>query len=135
MFRHGFTGAPIAAPSRFLVVTEDGNLRCWAETGLRQAERMRSFTLAVNGESGSVYKGLAITPFSSGNRLHAANFGLRWIDTFDGAYQSILNGAFALPADVPEDFAPFNRRAMEGGTPRRGARDSRPLDGRRKVIE
>ncbi len=27
------------------------------------------------------------------------------------------------------------RRAMEGGTPRRGARDSRPLDGRRKVIE
>ena len=29
----------------------------------------------------------------------------------------------------------FERRAMEGGTPRRGARDSRPLDGRRKVIE
>ena len=29
----------------------------------------------------------------------------------------------------------INRRAMEGGTPRRGARDSRPLDGRRKVIE
>ena len=27
------------------------------------------------------------------------------------------------------------RRAMEGGTPRRGARDSRPLDGRRRVIE
>jgi len=43
-----FTGAPIAAPSRFLVVTEDGNLQCWAETGSRLAQRMRSFTLAVN---------------------------------------------------------------------------------------
>jgi hypothetical protein len=78
---------PIAAPSRFLVVTEDGNLQCWAETGSRQAERMRSFTLAVNGEAGSVYKGLAITPFRSGNRLYGANFGLRRIDVFDGAYQ------------------------------------------------
>jgi len=29
----------------------------------------------------------------------------------------------------------FERRAMEGRRPRRGARDSRPLDGRRRVIE
>ncbi|MGQ0443819.1 MAG: TIGR03118 family protein, partial [Beijerinckiaceae bacterium] len=108
-----FTGIRIAAPSRFLVVTEDGNLQCWAETGSSQAERMRSFTLAVNGESGSVYKGLAITPFSSGNRLYAANFGLRRIDSFDGAYQPILNGAFARPADVPEAFAPFNIQFLE----------------------
>ena len=108
-----FTGIHIAAPSRFLVVTEDGNLQCWAETGSPRAERMRSFTLAVNGESGSVYKGLAITPFSSGNRLYAANFGLRRIDSFDGAYQPILNGAFERPADVPEDFAPFNIQFLE----------------------
>jgi len=108
-----FTGAPIAAPSRFLVVTEDGNLQCWAETGSSLAQRMRSFTLAVNGEADSVYKGLAITPFSSGNRLYAANFGLRRIDSFDGAYQPILNGAFDLPADVPEDFAPFNIQFLE----------------------
>jgi uncharacterized protein (TIGR03118 family) len=118
-----FTGAPIAAPSRFLVVTEDGNLQCWAETGSRQAERMRSFTLAVNGESGSVYKGLAVTPFRYGNRLYAANFGLRRIDTLDGAYQPILNGAFARPAHVPEDFAPFNIQFLEygiDGVPRQG---------------
>ncbi|MGH2671201.1 MAG: TIGR03118 family protein, partial [bacterium] len=118
-----FTGAPIAAPSRFLVVTEDGNLQCWAETGSSQPERMRSFTIAVNGESGSVYKGLAVTPFSSGNRLYAANFGLRRIDTFDGAYQPILNGAFERSADVPEDFAPFNIQFLEyeiGGIARQG---------------
>ncbi|MDQ3774085.1 MAG: TIGR03118 family protein [Pseudomonadota bacterium] len=118
-----FTGAPIAAPSRFLVVTEDGNLQCWAETGSSQAQRMRSFTIAVNGEDGSVYKGLAITPFSSGNRLYAANFGLRRIDSFDGAYQPILNGAFPRPADVPEDFAPFNIQFLEYGideAPRQG---------------
>jgi len=30
---------------------------------------------------------------------------------------------------------PISRRAMEGRRPRRGARDSRPLDGRRRVIE
>ncbi|MDQ3773455.1 MAG: hypothetical protein M3461_03290 [Pseudomonadota bacterium] len=57
------------------------------------------YDLIVNGEAGSVYKGLAITPFSSGNRLYAANFGLRRIDAFDGAYQPILNGASARPAD------------------------------------
>ncbi len=108
-----FTGAPIAAPSRFLVVTEDGNLQCWAETGSSQPERMRSFTLAVNGDSGSVYKGLAITPFPFGNRLYAANFGLRRIDAFNGAYQPILNGAFVRPGDVPEDFAPFNIQFLE----------------------
>jgi len=94
-------------------VTEDGNLQCWAETRSRLAQRMRSFTLAVNGESGSVYKGLAITPFRSGNRLYAANFGLRRIDALDGAYQPILNGAFARPTDVPEDFAPFNIQFLE----------------------
>ncbi len=108
-----FTGAPIAAPSRFLVVTEDGNLQCWAETGSSQAERMRSFTLAVTGEDGSVYKGLAITPFALGNRLYAANFGRRRIDSFDGVYRPILDGAFARPADVPEDFAPFNIQFLE----------------------
>jgi len=94
-------------------VTEDGNLQCWAETGSSQAERMRSFILAVNGESGSVYKGLAITLLTAGNRLYAANFGLRRIDAFDGAYQPILNGAFAGPADVPEDSAPFNVQFLE----------------------
>jgi uncharacterized protein (TIGR03118 family) len=108
-----FTGAPIVAPSRFLIVTEDGNLQCWTETGSSQAQRMRSFTLAVNGEDGSIYKGLAITPFRSGNRLYAANFGLRRIDALDGAYQPILNGAFPRPADVPEDFAPFNIQFLE----------------------
>ncbi len=60
-----------------------------------------------------MYKGLAITPFSSGNRLYAANFGLRRIDAFDGAYQPIPSGAFARPADVPEDFAPFNIQFLE----------------------
>ncbi len=108
-----FTGVSITAPSRFLIVTEDGNLQCWAETGSTQAERMRSFTIAVTGEDGSVYKGLAITPFASGNRLYAANFGLRRIDSFDGVYQPIADGAFARPADVPEDFAPFNIQFLE----------------------
>ncbi|MDQ3564141.1 MAG: TIGR03118 family protein [Pseudomonadota bacterium] len=44
---------------------------------------------------------------------YAANFGLRRIDSFDDAYQPILNGAFARPADVPEDFAPFNIQFLE----------------------
>jgi len=44
-------------------VTEDGNLQCWAETGASQAQRMRSFTIAMNGEP--VYKGLAITLFAA----------------------------------------------------------------------
>ena len=46
-------------------MTEDGNLQCWAQTGASQAQRMRSFTIAVNGDAGSVYKGLAITLFAT----------------------------------------------------------------------
>ena len=122
-----FTGIPIAAPSRFLVVTEDGNLQCWAETGSSQAQGMRSFTLAVNGEDGSVYKGLAITPFSSGNRLYAANFGLRRIDSFDGAFQPILSGTFVRPAEVPEDFAPFNIQFLEYEIDRSSKASSSPM--------
>ena len=36
---------------------------------------------------------------------------------------------------LPEALGEIARRAMEGRRPRRGARDSRPLDGRRRVIE
>ena len=70
-----------------------------------------------------------------------------------GAFSALLLGACATLPSGPsvmvlpgaqktfEQFraddalCQFYRRAMEGGTPRRGARDSRPLDGRRRVIE
>ena len=49
---------------------------------------------------------------------------------FGGVLALLIRIQLAVPNN---DF--LSRRAMEGGTPRRGARDSRPLDGRRKVIE
>ncbi|MEE9424643.1 MAG: TIGR03118 family protein [Methylococcales bacterium] len=106
---------PVFAPGKFMVVTEDGNIQCWGETGASNAERMKSFTIAVEGDEGSVYKGLAVTQEDSGNFLFAANFALQRIDVFDGQFNPVINVAptFIKPADIPEDYAPFNIQYFE----------------------
>ena len=52
------TGAGLSGPSRFLVSTEDGNLQCWTAT---TSGFLKSFSIAVTGDAGSIYKGLAVT--------------------------------------------------------------------------
>ena len=114
-----FTGAPVSGGSKFLTVTEDGNLQCWTESGSTLATRMRSFSIVLSGPAGSSYKGVAVTAETTGNRLFATNFGLRRIEVYDGQYRPVLAGSFARPADVPEDYAPFNVQYFEylrGGT-------------------
>lgn len=106
---------PISAPGKFMVVTEDGNIQCWGETGSTNAERMKSFTIAVTGEEGSVYKGIAVTQEESGNLLYAANFAKERIEVYDGQFNLIVNVAptFVKPNDIPEGYAPFNVQYFE----------------------
>ncbi len=105
----------ISAPGKFMVVTEDGNVQCWGETGSTNAERMKSFTIAATGDQGSVYKGLAVTQEDSGNFLFAANFSLARIDVFDSQFNPVINvtPTFVKPADIPDGYAPFNIQYFE----------------------
>ncbi len=105
---------PLSAPGKFMVVTEDGNIQCWGETGSTNTKRMKSFTIAATGGEGSVYKGLAVTQRETGNLLYVANFALERIDIFDGSFTPVaLSGAFTKPADIPAGYAPFNIQYFE----------------------
>lgn len=106
---------PISAPGKFMVVTEDGNVQCWGETGSTNAERMKSFTIAATGDEGSVYKGLAVTQEERGNLLYVANFALERIEVFDGQFNPVINVApnFVKPSDIPAGYAPFNIQYFE----------------------
>jgi uncharacterized protein (TIGR03118 family) len=103
---------PISAPGMFMVVTEDGNVQCWGETGSSNAERMKSFTIAATGEAGSVYKGIAVTQEESGNLLYAANFAHKRIDVFNGQFTPV-EMTFANPASISDEYAPFNIQYFE----------------------
>jgi uncharacterized protein (TIGR03118 family) len=105
---------PITAPGKFMVVTEDGNVQCWGETGSTNATRMKSFTIAATGDEGSIYKGIAVTQEESGNNLYAANFALERIDIFDANFNSVTSSfGFAKPNDIPDGYAPFNVQYFE----------------------
>jgi uncharacterized protein (TIGR03118 family) len=108
-----FTGAPITGGSKFLTVTEDGNIQCWTESGSTLATRMKSFSIVVTGSAGSFYKGAAVTAETAGNRLYVTNFGQRRVEVYDGQYHPILPSSFAHPAEVPADYAPFNVQFFE----------------------
>lgn len=108
-----FSGDTISAPGKFIVVTEDGNIQCWGETGSTLPDRMKSFVISATGEPGSVYKGLAVTNVEDGNRLYAANFGLQRIEVYDGQFNDISTLSFEKPTDIPESFAPFNIQYFE----------------------
>ena len=58
--------------------------------------------------------------------------GIRYGVEIRGGVDDQIRNTLLSASDANQTIS---RRAMEGGTPRRGARDSRPLDGRRKVIE
>lgn len=108
-----FSGDMITAPGKFMVATEDGNIQCWGEAGSTLSERMKSFQIAASGESGSIYKGLAVSRFDHHNLLYAANFSLERIDIFDGGFNPVAHNGFHLPHDIPEFYAPFNIQYFE----------------------
>ena len=97
---------------------------------LREVERRAAQTLEwVSGKLGLVDEAL--------DQLTLGRVALYRAILKDSSFEPACEVITAAVAHLraASDMIYFSRRAMEGGTPRRGARDSRPLDGRRKVIE
>jgi uncharacterized protein (TIGR03118 family) len=95
-------------PSTYLAATEDGTIVAW-----NQAVTGSNAVIVINRTSVDAnYKGLAIALDTNGAaHIYAADFHHQMVDQFDGHFnyeQSFTD------ADLPDDFAPFNIRAIRG---------------------
>lgn len=91
--------------SIFLFDTLDGTISGWAPQSNPNAA-----IIAVNNP-GAVYTGLAITSYSSGNILFAADSANNKVDMYDASFN--LLGSFT-DSTVPAGFAPFGIQDING---------------------
>jgi len=92
-------------PSIFLFATLDGTISGWApQSNLNDA------IIAVSNST-AVYTGLAITSYTSGNTLFAADNANNLVDMYDASFNLI--GSFT-DSTVPAGFAVFNVQDFDG---------------------
>lgn len=102
------TGA--TAPATFIFVGEDGLVRGWSQ----DADPTRALLAADFSDTGAVFKGVAIDPISS--QLYITDFFNRGVLVLDQNFQPVTDlssDAFFDP-DIPEKFAPFGIRQLQG---------------------
>jgi uncharacterized protein (TIGR03118 family) len=90
--------------SAFLFATLDGTISGWSHFEPNNA-------LIGAKSAGSSYTGLAITNYTSGNSLFAADAANNKVDIYDGNFN--LTGSFTDPA-IPAGFAPFGIQDING---------------------
>jgi uncharacterized protein (TIGR03118 family) len=90
--------------SVFLFATLDGTISGWS------AFNPSSALIAVT-TPGASYTGLAITNYSSGNSIFAADAANNKVDVYDGSFNLVTS--FTDPA-VPAGFAPFGIQDING---------------------
>jgi uncharacterized protein (TIGR03118 family) len=90
--------------SAFLFATLDGTISGWSDFD-------PSTALIAVSNTGTSYTGLAITNYTSGNSLFAADFANNKVDIYDGSFN--LVGSFTDPS-IPAGFAPFGIQDIEG---------------------
>ena len=90
--------------SVFLFGTLDGTIQGWSGFD-------PSTTLIAVTAPGASYTGLAITNYSSGNSLYAADAANNKVDVYDGNFN--LVNSFTDPA-IPAGFAPFGIQDIGG---------------------
>lgn len=90
--------------SVFLFATLDGTISGWSSFNPSSA------LIAVT-TPGASYTGLAITNYSSGNSLFAADAANNKVDVYDGSFNLVTS--FTDPA-VPAGFAPFGIQDING---------------------
>jgi uncharacterized protein (TIGR03118 family) len=90
--------------SVFLFATLDGTISGWSDFD-------PSTALIAVSNTGASYTGLAITNYTSGNSLFAADFANNKVDIYDGSFN--LVGSFTDPA-IPPGFAPFGIQDIGG---------------------
>lgn len=91
-------------PSAFIFATLDGSVQGWSHFN-------SSATLIAVTTPGASYTGLAITDYSSGNSLFAADANNNKVDVYDGNFNLVTS--FTDPA-VPAGFSPFGIQDIGG---------------------
>ena len=116
----------ITAPAKFIVNTEEGKIAAWTEGSINgQFGRMRRFrTVLDRSKNKTLYRSLAITDFTSNNRLYAANFRKDEIEMYDGNWHRIRRvvqygrlssvPVFVKPHNIPSNYVVFNVMYAQG---------------------
>ncbi|PYQ23036.1 MAG: TIGR03118 family protein [Acidobacteria bacterium] len=92
----------------FVFATEVGTIRGWHPTQGNQ-----TVILADRSGEGAIYKGLAISSTTGGDRFYAADFHNARVDVFDGSFTLVTNAGFVDP-DLPAGYAPFGIQNIGG---------------------
>ncbi len=103
------TANNVSAPAEIIFATEDGTIAAWNPT----VDKHHAFIEADNSAP-AVYKSLTLGSNAEGNFIYATNFHDGTVDVFDGNFQQVhLAGSFT-DADIPDGFAPFGIRNING---------------------
>ncbi|MEO0408086.1 MAG: TIGR03118 family protein, partial [Cyanobacteria bacterium P01_A01_bin.135] len=106
----------ITAPSKFIFVATDGGISGWTERANDDGtiDRPLESEVVVDKFLDSIYYGVAITNFETGNRLYVADFGTTpEIEVYDGSFNEITSDfAFDNPF-VDEGYAEYNIQLIE----------------------
>ena len=91
--------------AQLLFSSEDGTISAW-NSGT-------STTVVDSGDTGAVYKGIALASSNGANYLYVTNFTEQRIDVFDKNFAPATGMPFSDP-NIPADYGPFNI-ALIGG--------------------
>ena len=108
------SGGGVTAASRFMFATEDGALAGWSPTVDRTHAVIavdRSAVTDPDGDTGAVYKGLALAATPAGQFLYATNFRFGQVEIYDSTFTLVRT--FTDPA-LPSGYAPFGIQNING---------------------
>jgi uncharacterized protein (TIGR03118 family) len=94
-------------PSAFLFATLGGSIQGWSHFN----NRYSTLVAVDNHGKHASYTGIAVTAYTSGNFLYAANFHSNQIEVYDGNFNFVKS--FTDPK-VPKDFTTFNVQDIKG---------------------
>jgi uncharacterized protein (TIGR03118 family) len=99
----------VSAPAENVFATEDGTITAW-----NPAVDKHHALIVVDNSASAVYKSLTLGSNAEGNFIYATNFHDGTVDVFDGNFHQVqLAGSFT-DADIPDGFAPFGIRNING---------------------
>jgi uncharacterized protein (TIGR03118 family) len=88
------------ARASFIFDSEDGMIRAWRAGG--------TALVTAAGDSGAIFKGLAIAQPTPGQPLlYAADFHNARVDMFNGAWQNVTPAGSFVDPTLPSGYAPF----------------------------
>jgi len=100
-----------SAPAVFLFVGEDGGISGWNPT----VDPHNAILMVDRSQEHAVFKGMTLGTMDGQPVLYATNFHSGKIEAYDGSLNRIhLREDAFHDIQIPERFAPFNVRAMNG---------------------